>query len=66
MTSKKQKLELTRIGRENRPKLEPRILLEAAQDQVGKQREESIASIKSKLTQKSTLQRLFTIRWRLA
>jgi len=26
--SKKQKLELTRIGKENRPKLEPRILLE--------------------------------------
>jgi adenine-specific DNA-methyltransferase len=28
MTSKKQKLELTWIGKENRPKLEPRILLE--------------------------------------
>ena len=27
---KKQKLELTRIGKENRPRLEPRILLEAA------------------------------------
>ena len=29
MTIKKQKLELTWIGKENRPKLEPRILLEA-------------------------------------
>ncbi len=28
MTSKIQKLELTWIGKENRPKLEPRILLE--------------------------------------
>src|ERR1017187_4292273 len=28
MSSKKQKLELTWIGKENRPKLEPRILLE--------------------------------------
>jgi len=28
MTSKKQKLELTWIGKENRAKLEPRILLE--------------------------------------
>jgi len=28
MTSKKQKLELTWIGKDNRPKLEPRILLE--------------------------------------
>jgi hypothetical protein len=26
--TKKQKLELTRIGKENRPRLEPRILLE--------------------------------------
>jgi len=29
MISKKQKLELTWIGKENRPRLEPRILLEA-------------------------------------
>lgn len=28
MTTKKQKLELTWIGKEHRPKLEPRILLE--------------------------------------
>jgi len=28
MTSKKQKLELTWIGKEHRPRLEPRILLE--------------------------------------
>jgi adenine-specific DNA-methyltransferase len=28
MSTKKQKLELTWIGKENRPKLEPRILLE--------------------------------------
>jgi adenine-specific DNA-methyltransferase len=28
MTPRKQKLELTWIGKENRPKLEPRILLE--------------------------------------
>lgn len=28
MASKKQKLELTSIGKENRPRLEPRILLE--------------------------------------
>ncbi len=31
MTNKKQKLELTWIGKENRPKLEPRILLEDAE-----------------------------------
>jgi adenine-specific DNA-methyltransferase len=36
-----------------------------AQDQVDKQREELIASIEGKLTQRSGLQKLFTIRWRL-
>jgi adenine-specific DNA-methyltransferase len=36
-----------------------------AQDQVDRQREELIASIECKLAQKSALQPLFTIRWRL-
>jgi len=36
-----------------------------AQDQVDKQREELIATIEGKLTQRSGLQKLFTIRWRL-
>jgi adenine-specific DNA-methyltransferase len=31
MISKKQKLELTWIGKENRPRLEPRILLEGSE-----------------------------------
>ena len=31
MISKKQKLELTWIGKENRPRLEPRILLEVSE-----------------------------------
>jgi hypothetical protein len=33
---RKQKLELTWIGKENRPKLEPRILLEALAERFGK------------------------------
>ncbi len=36
-----------------------------AQDQVDKQREDLIASIEGKLTHKSALSQLFTIRWRL-
>ena len=36
-----------------------------AQDQVDKQREELIANIEGKLTQKSSLSQLFTVRWRL-
>jgi ERCC4-related helicase len=36
-----------------------------AQDQVDKQREDLIASIEGKLTQKSGLQKLFAIRWKL-
>ncbi|MFN7139508.1 MAG: SNF2-related protein [Limisphaerales bacterium] len=36
-----------------------------AQDAVDKQRADLIASIEGKLTQKSAVQRLFTIRWRL-
>ena len=121
MTVKKQKLELTWIGKEHRPRLEPRILLEdpeksyhaqqrvtendrfenrlifgdnllalkaleqeftgqkrikalesqrneqrrslfEAQDRVDLQREELISNIEWKLTQKSRLQNLFTIR----
>ena len=37
-----------------------------AQDQVDKQREGLIANIEGKLTQKNSLQQLFTIRWRIA
>ncbi|MGB5012347.1 MAG: hypothetical protein WBO88_19120, partial [Candidatus Dechloromonas phosphoritropha] len=37
-----------------------------AQDQVDKQREELIAVIEGKLNQTTTLQPLFTLRWRLA
>jgi adenine-specific DNA-methyltransferase len=37
-----------------------------AQDQVDQQREDLIANIEGKLIQKSGLQQLFTIRWRLA
>jgi hypothetical protein len=36
-----------------------------AQDQVDKQREELIEQIESKLAQKSDLQPLFTLRWRI-
>jgi adenine-specific DNA-methyltransferase len=36
-----------------------------AQDQVDKQREDLIANIEGKLTQKSSLSKLFTLRWRL-
>ncbi len=36
-----------------------------AQDQVDKQREELIANIEGKLTQNSSLQQLFVIRWKL-
>jgi superfamily II DNA or RNA helicase len=36
-----------------------------AQDQVDKRREDLIAIVEGKLTQKSSLQELFTIRWRL-
>jgi len=36
-----------------------------AQDEVDKQREDLIANIEGKLTQKTALSRLFTIRWRL-
>jgi adenine-specific DNA-methyltransferase len=133
--TKKQKLELTWIGTESRPRLAPRILLEDpersyhaqyrvregraltaensgalrslrslrlsdsgdlfenrlilgdnllalkalesqrnekrrslfdVQDQVDQQREDLIANIEGKLAQKSGLQHLFTIRWRLA
>jgi hypothetical protein len=107
----KQKLELTWIGKGNRPRLEPRILLEdqeksyhakhrvtdddlfdnrlifgddllalkalesqrnekhralfGAQDKVDQQREELIANIEGKLTQRADLKPLFTLRWRL-
>jgi adenine-specific DNA-methyltransferase len=37
-----------------------------AQDEVDQQREDLIANIEGKLTQRSGLQRLFTIRWKLA
>lgn len=37
-----------------------------AQDQVDKQREDLIATIEGKLTQTKSLNRLFTIRWRIA
>jgi hypothetical protein len=109
--SKKQKLELTWIGKENRPRLEPRILLEdpeksyhaahrvsehdrfdnrlifgdnllalkalesqrndkcrslfEAQDKVDQQRDDLIANIEGKLTQRSSLNRLFAIHWNL-
>jgi hypothetical protein len=138
--NKKQKLELTWIGKENRPRLEPRILLEdpeksyhaqyrvregkaltaentkniensaslrslrslrlndpgdlfenrlifgdnllalkalesqrnekpralfGAQNKVDQQREELIANIEGKLTQRADLKPLFTLRWRL-
>jgi adenine-specific DNA-methyltransferase len=37
-----------------------------AQDEVDQQREDLIANIEGKLTQKSDLQQLFTLRWKLA
>ena len=37
-----------------------------AQDEVDKQREELIANNEGKLTQRSALQTLFTLRWKLA
>ncbi len=111
--SKKTKLELTWIGKENRPRLEPRILIPddskshhakhrvsdgdlfdnrlifgdnlltnhkrihslestriekhrflfEAQDPVDRQRDELVADIEKKLTQNTTLQPLFGIRW---
>ena len=107
----KQKLELTWIGKESRPGLEPRIVLEdpeksyhskhlvmsrahfdnhlifgdklldckapearpnekrrslfEAQDKVNQHREELIGKIEKQLKQTSTVQALFTIRWRL-
>jgi adenine-specific DNA-methyltransferase len=36
-----------------------------AQDQVDRQREELIANVEAKLTQRSALTVLFTVRWRL-
>ena len=78
MSSKKPKLELTWIGKEHRPRLEPRILLEVPehshhaahrvpeQDILDKQREEVIALMKSKLRQESALTPLFAVRWSLS
>jgi adenine-specific DNA-methyltransferase len=45
---------------------EKRRSLFVAQDEVDQQREDLIANIEGKLTQKSDLQQLFTIRWKLA
>jgi adenine-specific DNA-methyltransferase len=45
---------------------EKRRWLFVAQDEVDQQREDLIANIEGKLTQRSGLQRLFTIRWKLA
>ena len=79
MSYKKQNLELTWIGKENRPRSEPRILLKSpeklyhakhrslfeAQDKVDLLREEIISYIEGKLTQKSGLSHLFAVRWSL-
>jgi hypothetical protein len=74
MSGNKQKLELTWIGKEDRPRLEPRILIEDAerrrslfdaQDEIDGQRERLIGEIEGKLRQGSTLKPLFNVRWNL-
>ena len=52
--TKKQNLELAWIGKENRPKLEPRILL----DDPAK-----LYHAKLRVTDKDKAERLFAIRW---
>lgn len=58
MKSRKQQIELAHIAKKRRSLFE-------AQDKVDLQREELISNIEGKLTQKSGLQQLFTIRWTL-
>ena len=108
MANDKPKLELTWIGKDIRPKLEPRVLIEDAgksyhaarrvsgndlfdnrlifgdnlrdlegrrntrrrelfdaQDAIDRQREELIRKLETQLQHASTVQPLFTIRWRL-
>lgn len=74
------KLELTWIGKEKRPKLEPRILLEepgksyhaqmrrelfARQDSIEAQRNALFDQLKAALQQELQEQTLFTIAWAL-
>ncbi len=61
--STKTKLELTWIGKENRPKLEPRFF--NAQDDIDRRREQLIAEIEGKLQQLVLERELFSIRWSL-
>jgi len=74
MSGNKQNLELTWIGKEDRPKLETRILVKDAerrrslfdtQDEIDGQRERLIGEIEGKLRQGSTLKPLFNVRWNL-
>ena len=61
--STKTKLELTWIGKENRPKLEPRFFND--QDDVDRRREQLIAEIEGKLQQRVSERDLFSIRYSL-
>jgi len=79
MANHKTKLELTWIGKEHRPRLEPRILIKDpakphhqrrelfdAQDAIDAPRGELIGRIEKQLRQRHTLKPLFAFRWRLA
>ena len=70
--SKKQKLELTWIGKDTRPKLEIRILREEAGEKlsravlgVNRQREALVAQLGERLVRRITLLLMFSIRWRV-
>ncbi len=62
--SNKAKLELTWIGKENRPKLEPRFF--NAQNDIDRRCEQPIAEIEGKPQQRVSEWDLFSIRWSLA
>lgn len=79
-SQQKQRLELAWIGKENRPRLEPRVSLEDpershhasrkslfdTQDEIDARRERFIADMERKWAQKATRAGVLSIHWRLS